>query len=135
MKVLIDTNVVLDVLCNREEFYESSSQILKYCELKKIQGYVSALSFPNIVYIMRKELKPDKVKAVINSLTMILSIVDLKGEDIKKAANLDFNDYEDALQSLSASSIKADYIVTRNIKDFKCSVIPAIKPSELLDRL
>ena len=60
MKILIDTNVILDVLCDRTDFVESSSKIWKLCEVEKIDGYISALSIPNIVYILRKELTPEK---------------------------------------------------------------------------
>jgi len=135
MKVLIDTNVILDVLCDRKEFVEASSMVMKHCELNNIEGYISTLSFPNIAYIMRKELTQEKTKEIINNLCMIFNPVDLKADDIVKAANLDFDDYEDALQSASASRIKAQYIVTGNIKDFKNSKIPAIKPVELLERI
>ena len=135
VNVLIDTNVILDVLCNRTDFVEASAAVLKYCEVKEIQGYVSALSFPNIVYIMRKELTNEKIKEIINTLSLILTVADLKASDLKKAADLDFNDFEDALQAVCASKVQAQYIVTRNIKDFQNSKIPAIKPAELLERL
>lgn len=135
MKLLIDTNVILDVLCNRPDFVEDASKIFKLCEIKKVDGYISALSVPNIVYIMRKELDSAKIKEILEKLSLIFTIVDLKAEDIKKAANLDFKDYEDALQSISAKRIKANYIVTRNIKDYSNSPITAIKPSELLERI
>lgn len=135
MKLLIDTNVILDVLCNRPDFVEDASKIFKLCEIKKVDGYISALSVPNIVYIMRKELDSAKIKEILEKLSLIFTIVDLKAEDIKKAANLDFKDYEDALQSICAKRIKANYIVTRNIKDYSNSPITAIKPSELLERI
>jgi len=135
MKLLIDTNVILDILCNRPDFVEDASKIFKLCEIKKVDGYISALSVPNIVYIMRKELDSAKIKEILEKLSLIFTIVDLKAEDIKKAANLDFKDYEDALQSICAKRIKANYIVTRNIKDYSNSPITAIKPSELLERI
>ena len=135
MKLLIDTNVILDVLCNRPDFVEDASKIFKLCEIKKVDGYISALLVPNIVYIMRKELDSAKIKEILEKLSLIFTIVDLKAEDIKKAANLDFKDYEDALQSICAKRIKANYIVTRNIKDYSNSPITAIKPSELLERI
>ncbi len=135
MKILIDTNVILDVLCNRKEFVEDSAKIFKLCEVKKLAGYISALSIPNIVYIMRKELNKEKIREVIEKLSLVFDIVDLKGDDLKKAAMLNFTDYEDAVQSQQASRIKADYIVTRNIKDYKNSKVMAIKPTELLERL
>ena len=135
MKVLIDTNVVLDVLCNRQEFLEASEKVFKLCEVNKISGYLSALSIPNILYVMRKELEPEKTKELLDKLMLIFHVADLKADDLKKAAELKFKDYEDAVQSVCASRIHADYIVTRNIRDFTASKVTAIKPSELLERL
>ncbi|MBR4021945.1 MAG: PIN domain-containing protein [Ruminococcus sp.] len=135
MKVLIDTNVILDVLCKREEFLEDSLKVWKYCEVDQITGYVSALSIPNIVYILRKELDPEKTKEIIDKLFLIFRIADLKSDDLKKAANMKVADYEDAVQMACASRLKADFIITRNIRDFKESRVPAIKPSELLERI
>ncbi|MCM1440254.1 MAG: PIN domain-containing protein [Roseburia sp.] len=114
---------------------EDSSKIFKLCEVKKITGFISALSIPNIVYIMRKELDAEKIKDIIEKLTLVFGITELKGEDLKRASQMEFADYEDAVQSCQASRIKADYIVTRNIKDYKNSKVMAIKPAELLERL
>jgi len=135
MKVLIDTNIVLDVLCKRENFYEASARIMRLCEINKIDGVISALTIPNIVYILRKELDSEKTKDVIEKLQLIFNVADLKADDIKKALALNFKDFEDALQSVCASRIKADYIITRNLKDFTGSKVTAIKPSELFERL
>jgi predicted nucleic acid-binding protein len=135
MKVLIDTNVILDVLCNRPDFVEYSSKVWKLCEVNKIEGYVSALSIPNIVYILRKELDPQKTQETIQKILMVFHIVELKGTDLTKAAQMLSSDYEDAVQMCQAVRIKADYIITRNIKDFNNSKIPAYKPSEFLDRI
>ena len=135
MKVLIDTNIILDVLCKRPDFYEDSAKIFKLCEVKKISGVVSALSIPNIMYILRKELDADKTREILDSLMLIFSVADLKADDLKKAADMRFKDYEDAIQSACATRIKANYIVTRNIKDFSESKVTAIKPAELLDRI
>lgn len=135
MKVLIDTNVIFDVLCNRISFVEDSLKVFKYCEANRITGCISALSIPNIVYIMQKELDSERIKEILTMLTSIFTVVDLRGTDLLNAAGLDFSDYEDALQSVCATRAKANYIVTRNIKDFKNSVVPAIKPSELIERL
>lgn len=135
MKVLIDTNVILDVLCNRAEFVADSSKVWKLCEVEKIEGYISALSVPNIVYILRKELTPQKTKEIIGQIMMIFHIIDLKSSDLKNAAEMLSADFEDAVQMCCASRIKADYIVTRNIRDFQSSKIIALKPSELLERI
>ncbi|MBC8542171.1 MAG: type II toxin-antitoxin system VapC family toxin [Clostridia bacterium] len=135
MKVLIDTNSILDVLCSRREFLEDSVKIFKLCEIKKIDGCISALSIPNIVYIMRRELDAEKTRDILGKLSLIFTIADLRAEDLVRAAEMDFKDYEDALQSACATRIKANYIITRNIKDFANSKVAAIKPSELFDRL
>ncbi|MBO5379149.1 MAG: PIN domain-containing protein [Clostridia bacterium] len=135
MKVLIDTNIILDVLCNRKDFVEDSEKVFKLCEVKKITGYISALSITNIVYIMRKELDMEKIGQILERLSLIFEIVDLRADDLKRAGKLDFKDYEDAVQSAQATRIKANYIITRNIKDFALSKVTAIKPSELIERI
>ena len=135
MKLLIDTNVILDVLTNRAPHADASIKVLKLCEVGRAEGYLSALSVPNIVYIMRKELDADRVREIVGHLSLLLNIVDLKGDDLLKATALNFGDFEDALQSVAAKRIRADYIVTRNIKDFNGSKVTAIKPEELLERI
>ncbi|MBQ8165035.1 MAG: PIN domain-containing protein [Clostridia bacterium] len=134
MKILIDTNIILDVLCNRKDFVEDSLKVFKLCEAEHITGCISALTVPNIMYIMRKELDAEHAKKILTALTAIFSVVDLRASDLTKAADLNFFDYENALQSVSATRIKADYIVTRNIKAFKKSIVPAISPAELFER-
>ena len=135
MKVLIDTNIILDVLCSRQAFLEDAVKLFKLCEVSKISGYISALSIPNIVYIMRKELDAEKIKGTLEKLSLIFTIADLKADDLKKAADMNLKDYEDAVQSACASRIRAAYIITRNIKDFAGSRVAAITPSELFERL
>lgn len=135
MKALIDTNVILDVLCNRKGLVEDSSKVWKYCEVGKNNGYISAVSIPNIVYILRKELDPDKTKDIIERLMLIFDVVELKAEDLRNAAEMKTPDYEDALQMCCAARIDADFIVTQNIRDFISSPVPAVKPSELLERI
>ena len=71
----------------------------------------------------------------MTTLTSLFTVIDLRESDLTKAADMDFSDYEDALQSVCATRAKVNYIVTRNIKDFKNSTVPAIKPSELFDRI
>lgn len=135
MKVLVDTNVILDVLCNRKEFVEDSLRMFQCCEAQHITGYISALSIPSIVHIMRKELAPEKIREILHTLTMIFSVVELRESDLLKAAELTFNDYEDAIQSVCAARVRADCIVTRNGKDFVASPVQAISPTDLLKQL
>ena len=135
MKIIIDTNIILDVLCNRKDFVNDSLKIFKLCETRQIQGCISALSIANIVYIMRKELDFSKMKEILSKLSLIFEIIDLESDDLIKASLLNFNDYEDSIQSVQASRVKADYIVTRNVKDFNNSRVLALKPNELIERI
>ena len=135
VRVLIDTNIILDVLCDRPGLAESSGKICKYCEIGLLDGYVYAMSIPNIMYILRKEMNLEKARKIIDLLDMIFTISDLTSSDLKKAADTDFTDFEDALQSVCASRIRAQYIITRNIRHYKNSSIPAITPDELTEKL
>lgn len=135
MKILVDTNVILDVLCSRKQFVADSLRVFQYCEAQQITGYISALSISNIVYIMRKELDPERIKDILRTLITIFSVAELRESDLLKAAELAFGDYEDAIQSVCAARVRADYILTRNGKDFAGSAVPAIGPADLLKQI
>lgn len=132
MRLLIDANILLDVLENRQPHLEASSIIWKLCEVGRAEGYVSALTFANLVYVMRKELSADQVEEIWKKLRLIFFIADLTEKDMENAATAKWDDFEDAIQSATASRIGADYIVTRNEKDYKSSTVPAISPADLL---
>ena len=119
MRLLIDGNIILDVLQNREPHVVDSAKIWKLCETDQVEGYVSGLTFSNLVYIMRKELSPEKINEVFKSLGLIFRFTDLTVSDLAKAAEQQWDDFEDALQAATAERIHADNIITRNVKDFK----------------
>lgn len=135
MKLLIDANILLDVLQKREPHYHDSALVWKLCETERAKGYVSTLTFANLVYIMRKELTPEKIEETLRSLNLIFEFTDLSTADIAHAAEMKWNDFEDAVQSAMAERIHADYIITRNICDFRNSTVMAFTPKELIARL
>lgn len=135
MVLLIDANIVLDVLMNRQDFVKDSSMIWKLCETEKTKGYVSALTFANLVYIMRTQLNPKAVEDIFRKLSLIFTFTDLSVSDLTRAAELNWNDFEDAVQSVTAERIHADYIITKNVRDFSKSKVMAFTPSELLARI
>ena len=135
MRLLIDGNIILDVLQNREPYVKDLAKIWKLCEADQVEGFVSGLTFSNLVYIMRKELTPEKINEVFKSLGLIFQFTDLTVSDMAKAAELQWNDFEDALQATTADRIHADNIITRNVKDFKKSKIFALTPTEFLEKL
>ena len=131
-KLLIDGNILLDVMQRRGLFYRDSSLVWKLCETGRCKGYISALTIADLVYIMRKELNSDDIKSVLAKLSLIFEVEDLLTEDLLNAADMGWRDFEDAAQSATAKRIKADYIVTRNLKDFEKSSVPAASPGDLL---
>lgn len=135
MRILIDANILLDVLQNRAPFVEASSKIWKLCETEQVKGYVSALTFANLVYVMRRELDPARIEDVLSKLNLIFEFADLTAMDLTRAAALGWDDFEDALQSVTAERIHADCIVTRNVRDFAKSRVLAFTPAELLARI
>ena len=135
MVLLIDANIILDVLLNRQEFLWESSLIWKLCETGQAKGYVSALTFANLVYIMRKQLDPEKIEDIFRKLSLIFEFADLSESDLSKAAALHWGDFEDAVQSVTAQRLHANYIITRNVRDFTRSSVMAFTPSELLARI
>ena len=135
MVLLIDANVLLDIIMKRLEFIKDSSVIWKLCETGKVKGYISSLTIASIVDIMQKEMDPQKIEDVLSMLSMIFEFTDLCVSDIQQAARMQWNDYEDAIQSATAQRIHADFIITRNIKDFAKSKILAFTPAELLARI
>lgn len=135
MTLLIDANIVLDVLQNRESFVKESAMIWKLCETEQAKGYISTLSFANIMYILRKELTPDKIEEVYHKLCLIFEFADFSSSILSKAVEMNWKDFEDAVQSATAEQIHADYIITRNVRDFAKSKVVAFTPTELLMRI
>ena len=134
MRLLIDANIILDVLQRREPHVQYSSLIWKLCETEQDIGFVSTLAFADLIYIMRKELNAEQITKVLESLKLIFRFEDFTVSDMERAAGLQWKDFEDAVQAITAERIKADYIITRNVRDFVSSKIPAFTPSEYLLR-
>ena len=134
MRLLIDENILLDVLQSRKPHVYDSAGVWKLCETGQDTGFVTALSFADLVYVMRKELDPDKIEDCFMKFELVFQFVGVENADISKAVRKKWNDFEDALQSSVAERLKADYIITRNVKDFQHSKVMALTPSEYLAR-
>jgi len=135
MNVLIDTNVAIDVLVHREPFFEDSQLILLASEQKYINGFISASAITDIFYIVNKFLKNKTATCNLlkEHLIGIVSIVAVDGDNISEALNMEWDDFEDCVQYVAGKSIAADYIVTRNPKDFANELIKVVTPEELLN--
>ena len=126
MVLLIDTNIILDVLLSRSDFVKESSIIWKLCETEQAKGYISTLTYANMMYIMRKQMTPEQIEDVFRKLKLIFEFADFSSVVLEMAVNMKWKDFEDAIQSATAEYVHADYIITRNIKDFTQSKVMAI---------
>jgi len=134
MKVLIDTNIILDVILKRSPFEKDSYKVLKYAEEGLIEGYIASFVVTDLYYFIAKELGNDKATKAIKALLNIVKLVTVTKKDIGKAIeNSTINDLEDALQIQCAKKIKADFVITRDNK-LKKLMIKAISPSEFVER-
>jgi len=132
MKVFLDTNIVVDVVTQREPQSKSSSALLTLAEKGVIDGFVSAITFNNLYYIARKEVGAAKAMQAIAVLRDICKVVALDGKIIGKAIDSGIADFEDAIQFFSAMQIQADYLVTRNPRHFPQDYVPVMTPEALL---
>ena len=134
MKVLIDTNVIIDVLANREPYVEYSARFLKICGVQ-VSGFIVASQTTDIFYLLcRLGMHEHSAKDIIRKLTDNIKVAGVTVVDIQNALASDVSDYEDGLLSCCAKRLKAQYIVTRNIKDFALSPVPALSPQMFLEK-
>lgn len=135
MRVLIDTNVILDILQKREPFFTDSYLALRRALENDAECLISASAATDIFYALRKSLgSAQQAKEHIDQLAQVVSFADVQGMDIHTALMRAMPDFEDAVVDAVAERSGASYILTRNIKDFTGSVVPAILPADFLNK-
>ena len=131
MKLLLDTNVVIDIVSKRPG-YAASRDVLRFCELGKAKGFISTTTVTDAVYVLKKYLAPGDVREAMRTLLHIVDVAVVQKPDIVCALIDGWKDFEDAVQAACAARNKMDYIVTRNIVDFTDSAVKAVLPDEAL---
>ena len=132
-KLLIDTNIVIDLLAKREPFYTESALLFSLADKKKIKLSVLSLTIANTNYILLREKKSIEAKLILRKFRLIVDVLSLDDKVIGLALNdNDFEDFEDGLQYYSAIENNQDMIITRNLKDYKKSKIPVMTPEQFL---
>ena len=131
MRVMLDTNIIVGIISKRKGYNESLS-VLECCEEGSAEGIVSTTTVIDVMYILRKLTAPNTVRDAMQTLLTILDVVGVVKSDITNAFIGEIRDFEDAVQASCAARYKMDYIVTRNIKDFKNSSVQAILPDDFL---
>jgi predicted nucleic acid-binding protein len=132
LKVFFDTNVVLDVLLRRAPHYDDSVQVWGLAEKGRIEGSVSALSFSNIYYVVRKALGARAAQSVLRAVRDVFQVAACDEQVILQAVDSGLSDFEDAVQFFSAVRIGASCIVTRNSDHFPKGDLPVLTPAEFL---
>ena len=136
MTVFLDSNIILDFLVPNADYADEAFSVLKLSVTENIDFYISAASLTDIFYILNKTLKDiEKSKSLIRNILKFVSIAGVDDTCIINALNSTWPDFEDSVQHEVASQIRADYIVTRNIKDYRNSTIVVVTPTEFISRV
>ena len=133
MKVLLDTNIVLDLLLEREPYYKDAKEIFLLAEKKFFKAYLSASSITTIHYLSAKELGKKEADNIITILLKIFDITALNKDVFILALNDNGVDFEDSVIYSSAYKSKIDYIITRDIKGYKNSKVKVLQPLQFLE--
>ena len=133
--VLIDIHMLMEVLQKREPFYETSAGLLAAVETGRIHGYVAAHSLTTLFYMIQKVRSSADARATITNLLQFIHIAPVDQSTIEQALNLEARDFEDAVQMVSAVQCKADFLITRNVKDYQPALLPVLAPVDFLATL
>jgi len=132
-KLFLDTNIIIDLLSERQPFYSEAARIFSLADKKEIQISVSALSFATTNYILLQSKKSEEAKQILRKLKLIIEVLSLDDKIVELALNdSDFKDFEDGLQYYTALENGLDAIITRNLKDFRKARIPVMTADQYM---
>ena len=131
MKILFDTNVILDVLLNRAPFVEMSANLVSSVENNIIEGYLCATTITTLDYLISKSRNREIAKIEIQKILTLFQIAEVNSTVLSMSINSAFTDFEDAVQYFSGTCCNVDGLVTRNTKDYKQATFPIYTPDEL----
>jgi predicted nucleic acid-binding protein len=134
MKLLLDTNIIVDILSKRDGYLDSL-YIFQYCEARKAEAYITTTTITDVIYILRKYLTKNDLREAVQNIISIVEIISVLKSDIISACTSNIEDFEDAVQVACAKRIDIDYIITRNTKDFQKSSKPVLSPADLLAKI
>jgi predicted nucleic acid-binding protein len=134
IKVFLDTNILIDYLAQRTNFYQNAARVVSICGNSGLKLLVSSLSFATASYILseRNKLSSETIKTLFNNFIVTAEITLVDSLIIRKSISSKFEDFEDAMQYYSAIHENADFIITRNKPDFIESTIPVYEPAEFI---
>jgi len=133
-KLLVDTNIIIDLLSKREEFFHEAQELFTIADNNKVELFVSALTFANTHYLLSKYQKLDQARKTLIKFKVLVKVSPLDDKIVELALVSDFKDFEDAIQYHTALENEVDIIITRNKKDFKNSKLPVMTAKEYLNK-
>jgi predicted nucleic acid-binding protein len=134
-KILLDTNIILDIALERREFFEKSKELLLIINKLSIPSYVTATTVTDIYYILKKSKGHQLTISFLKNLFDFIDVAGVGKEVIISALNSELTDFEDAVQTECAGQNDINIIITRNIADFKKSKLEIFTPSEFISQL
>lgn len=135
VKILLDTNIILDVALQRQPFFDQSNQVLTRVQQNQIKGYVSGSTFSDLYYLIRKAQGRERALDFLRRLATICRIATVDEAAIAIALTANFTDFEDAIQYSSAIINHLDAIITRNPQDYINATLQILTPTQLIQRL
>ena len=135
-KLFVDTNIVIDLLSRREPFFEEAATLFSLADKKQVELSISSLTIANTSYTLLRQMDSSKTKSILRKLKLILEILPLDDKVVGLALNDDtFTDFEDGLQYFTAIENQQEVIISRNLKDFKNSIIPTMTAKQFIETL
>ncbi|MGF1484784.1 MAG: PIN domain-containing protein [Opitutales bacterium] len=132
MRALLDTNILLDVLMERRPWFIESGAVVDWCSANPGGGWIAWHSLSTLYYLGRRHVGQSLVMQQIETLTNKVDICPVDSRSAQLALALPMKDFEDAMQAAAAQSARLDAVVTRNVSDYKGSVVPAMAPANFL---
>lgn len=125
-RILVDTNIVLDLLANRTEFIIETQELFTLSDKNELKLYVSSLTFANTYYILSQKMKLGNARKILRKFKVLVEVLPMDDKIIDLSLESDFKDFEDAIQYHTAIENEINIIITRNLKDFKTAKIPVL---------
>jgi predicted nucleic acid-binding protein len=132
LRVMLDTNVVLDVLAKRDPFYISSAKVWAAIENQQIEGFIAAHSITTIFYILSRQISKEKTLSTIGDILQIFSVSEVNQMTLMKALALGWNDFEDAVQICAAAQSNIDFFITRDKFIVSTDLFTIVTPEDFI---
>jgi predicted nucleic acid-binding protein len=133
-RILVDTNIVLDLLSKREEFYKEAQELFTLADHNKVKLYISSLTIANTHYLLARNHKLDEARKILKKFKVLVEVLPMDDKILELALVSDFKDFEDAIQYHTALENELDLILTRNKNDFKKSILAVLTAKEYLNK-